>query len=432
MAVVVPAVKGQIGSTPYFMTKMTARELTSSTRPASEMDEWANLSIEERMQRELNWTRVRNEIVPYLVHSADRFFGAFVVLIYKGHVEFEPLRKVGAEVPAAYKSVAADIGFLTIDGGELIVLDGQHRHAALKEAITSDKVSGEYKSSIPSDEMEVVFITFDNDHPEESLEKVRRIFNKLNRYARPTGRSDNIITSEDDGYAIVTRMLMRKGQPLGVRVKEKKGKGEETEDYIVNWRSNTISDRSLQFTTVSAVYEAVKVVLEHYGITEDEFGEKRSVTRPSDEDIDQAYEYAHEWWDAVLSGVDAFREAFADPSKLKELRAKGEPNSLLFKPAAHIILFKALVLAVQRGVNLQEAVRRLNKIDWNIDSPQWKDILIQANQRISARKEHYEVTAELVAYQISADRMKTEDIDHVRESVAKFRGGSADLPEPIA
>ena len=39
-------------------------------------------------------------------------------------------------------------------------------------------------------------------------QKTRRIFNKVNRHAKPTGRSDNIITSEDDGYALVTRRLL--------------------------------------------------------------------------------------------------------------------------------------------------------------------------------------------------------------------------------
>src|SRR5690348_14396529 len=144
MAIVVAAVKGQMGTTPYYMTKMRAREFTSATKPASDLDEWADFTIEQRMQREINTTRVINELAPYLVQSADRFFGAFVVLIYKGEIAFEPLAELGAKVPYAYKSLANDIGFLTIDGGELIVLDGQHRWAAMSEAITGDRVTGPY------------------------------------------------------------------------------------------------------------------------------------------------------------------------------------------------------------------------------------------------------------------------------------------------
>jgi len=430
MATVVAAVKGQMGSTPYYMAKIKAREFTAATKPASDLDEWAGFSIEERMQRELNLTRVTNEIVPYLVRSADRFFGAFVVLIYKGQVYFEPLAELGAKVPQAYKSVASDIGFLTIDGGELIVLDGQHRHAALKDAITSDKVTGDYKPDVAGDELEVIFISFDHEHEDESTKKVRRIFNKLNRYARPTGRGDNIITSEDDGYAIVTRMLLRTGEPLGVTVTEKKG-GQEEKNLIVNWKSNTISDRSLRFTTVSAVYETVKVILDHYGVSREDFDEKKHVTRPSDEDIDLAYEHVNEWWDAVLAGIDLFKTVFENPGQLPKLREDGQPNRLLLKPAAHIVLFMALSLAVNRGVDLHEAVGRLNKIDWDIEADQWKDVLIQPNGRISARAENYKVTAEMVAYQISADRMSQQEIEQVAKSVGEYRQGKP-LPAPVA
>ena len=75
MATVVPVIRGRMGSTHYFMAKMTARELVATARPPSEMDEWTDFSIEERMQREVNWNRVDNEIVPYLSMSEDRFFG---------------------------------------------------------------------------------------------------------------------------------------------------------------------------------------------------------------------------------------------------------------------------------------------------------------------------------------------------------------------
>ena len=74
---------------------------------------------------------------------------------------------------------------------------------------------------------------------------------------------------------------------------------------------------------------------------------------------------------------------------------------------------------------------RLNEIDWNIESEIWKDILIQPNGRISARKEHYDITAELVAYLVSADLMNKDEIDQGREAVQQFGGVSYRLPEPV-
>src|SRR4051812_37698222 len=98
MATVIPAIRAHMGSTTYYETKMPARELAMAARPAKEMDGWASASIEERIQRDLNDKRVRDQIVPYLVKSKDRFFGSIIVLIYEGSVEFEDVTTVGSKI----------------------------------------------------------------------------------------------------------------------------------------------------------------------------------------------------------------------------------------------------------------------------------------------------------------------------------------------
>src|SRR5699024_3845842 len=124
---------------------------------------------------------VQSEIVPYLMKSQDRFFGALIVLVNEGELTFEDVQAVGAKVPAAYKAVAKDLGFLTIDGSDLIVLDGQHRLAALRDVVQrnfDEQELGEgHADEVGQDEVCVIFIKF------ESNEKTRRIFNKVNRNA---------------------------------------------------------------------------------------------------------------------------------------------------------------------------------------------------------------------------------------------------------
>ena len=430
MATVSAVIQGKQGSTPYFMAKMTARELVSTVRPPSETEDWLTMTLEERMQRDLNYRRVEDEIVPYLLESPDRFFGAFVVLIYRGKVTFEPLSDISPKIPAAYKSVAQRMGFLTIDGGELIVLDGQHRLWALRTVIqgqlrNKEKVVGKFFNEVPNDEMEVIFVEFDPKDQKKSFEKIRRIFNKLNRYAKSTGRSDNIITSEDDIAAVLTRRLLRDTEPLGVKVKNNKT---GTRELIVNWNSNTISTNSKCFTTISAVYETVKVILTHEGVTA--LDERKNPTRPRDDKLDEWYVLIHEWWEAVIAGVAPIAKAFADPDQL--VRMRSSDSSLLFKPAAHIVLFMALSLAIKRGLALRTAIEHLNDVDWTANADMWKHVLILPNGRISARKENYDVSAELLAYLISADKLSEEGKTKVRESVRGFRNDSRYvLPNPV-
>src|SRR4051794_28111249 len=132
MAMTVPAIKGQMGSNVYYETKMRAQELVQAARVASERDTWASLSIDERLQRDLNKKRVREEIVPYLAKSIDRFFGSVIILIEDAEIDFESAGKyLAKDVPAAYRKTFEHTGALTIDGGKFIIIDGQHRWAAL-------------------------------------------------------------------------------------------------------------------------------------------------------------------------------------------------------------------------------------------------------------------------------------------------------------
>lgn len=425
MATTVPAIKGKMGSNEYYSTKLRASDLAALARAASKGDDWANLSIEERLQRSLNEKRVREELVPYLARSEDRFFGAIIILIYKPDTfAFEDFSQyLGDSTPAAYKGVIKQMGVLTIEGGDFIVLDGQHRWSALRMVVNrkddkENEIIGDYVGDVRDDELSVMFVPF------RGTETTRRIFNKINRSAKPTGRSDNIITSEDDGYAILTRQLLSAGEPLGIS----NSKGE----LIVNWKSNTLSDRSAQITTVSAVYETVKVICKQHGF---HFEEKERVVRPDPSELDQAYEKVQHWWSLLMQHVAVFKEAADKPDQIPQIREK-ESDSLLVKPATHIALVRGLLTATGRyHAKEVQSVKKINKIDWAMDSPLWRDVLVASNERIIARTENYIRTAELIAYLIAgiSDSYTDEAKDALRQTLAAFRGDNHyTLPDPIA
>ena len=250
MATTIPVMRAKMGSTEYYQGVMSAGELVDTVGYASEIEEWQDLSIEERMQRELDKNRIAKDIVPYLQNDEDRFFGALIVDIYRGweDVEFEQLGEVVSRLPRRYAQEAELFGFLHLPGKRrLIALDGQHRLKALHWAIAGNE---DYdispKSELSSDMVSVIFIKHGGDN-----RKARKIFNKVNRYAKQTSRGDNIITSEDDPLAIISRRLIREGEPLF--------------GDLVNWKSNTLARGSKQFTTISAVYDTVATILGRIG-----------------------------------------------------------------------------------------------------------------------------------------------------------------------
>ncbi len=430
MSIVIPAIKGKMGTTEYFESKMGARELVTGVRPAQDLDEWASMRIDERLQRELDERRVKREISPYVADNPDRFFGSLIVLVYEGEVHYESIEDLVAKIPMAYRSLSEDIGFVTIDGGSLIVLDGQHRWKAIQQVIQGD-VQGKYSLDVPNDELPVIFVKH------ESARKTRSIFNRLNRYAKKTGRGDDIITSEDDGYAIVTRQLLDEGAPFGVVDPS----DDHKRDVIVNWKSNTLSARSTKLTTISAIYDSVKLVLNSDGVTKID-----PKNRPEVEELSEYYERAERFWKTVLDGLRPYREALADPKRIPKMREDEAPYSLLFKPAAQTALADGLLRATDTGLSLEEAVERADRIPWSMKADLWRGIMIRPNGTIDVRGEARTGAAQLISYLIAADKMTDEQIDAVYKAYNREKGYDVDqpalmeqqgrepqpLPEPVA
>jgi DNA sulfur modification protein DndB len=386
MTTTVPAIRGSLGNTEFYETTMKVGDLVKTVRPPKEIDGWANFSIEERMQREPDLGRIKSQLAPYIAKNADRFFGSIIVLVYKGEITFESLADVAKNIPNAYKKNAERVGFVTIDGGILIVLDGQHRLLAL-EMVNRGDVPGEFANDVANDEICVIFINHEGDI------KTRRIFNTVNRYAKQTSRGDNIITSEDDGYAIVTRWLLREGAPLGKPAN------------IVNWKSNTLVKRSTQLTTISAVYETVRLILRAHQI--EKLPEQE---RPSDEDLDMYLSFASDVWDQLLQGMPAFQAALADPSKIPVMREDDASTALLFKPAAQIALVDGLLRAVDMtDLKIGAAIARAAKItSWSMNDNMWNGMIVKRSGTIDAGPDARRRMAGLLSYLIAGDKLDEE------------------------
>lgn len=388
MSILIPAIQGRFGNTEYYQATMKARDLVQGVRPPSELDEWKDFGIEERMQRDPMMARIKKELAPYLARNADRFFGSFIVLVYKGDVAFESVTAFVKEVPNAYKKNAQRVGFLTIDGGTLIVLDGQHRLLA-ERMVLQQEVKGPESATVGDDEVCVIFIKH------ETNIKTRRIFNTVNRYAKPTSRGDNIITSEDDAYAIVARRLLSDNQPL--RAVPVGGKLED----VVNWKSNTLSARSTSLTTISVVYETVKLILSNDAIDKQE--------RPDEDILEEYLQRCAAHWGALLHKVTAYSNALADPSSIPAMREDTATTSLLFKPAAQIALFSALLSVSKAGLSFEDAAARVDKIpDWSMTCSVWKDIIIKSGGSMDNKADATERLAMLLTYLLAADKLPKE------------------------
>jgi DNA sulfur modification protein DndB len=299
------------------------------------------------------------------------------------------------------------------------MLDGQHRLLALKKVIKGE-VIGSCREDVPNDDVCVIFIQH------ESNEKTRRIFNKVNRYAKPTSRGDNIITSEDDRSAIIAHQLLSEGAPFGVKARG-------SSDVIVEWKSNALAVRSTKLTTISAVYETVKLILKGENVALD------PNNHPSEEELNHYYETVEEFWSVVLEGLPPYREVLEDSSRISQMRKDDQPYSLLFKPVGQLALFRGLIAATRDNrLKLGEAVRRASQIDWQMSSKTWTNILVAPSGSMLRGEEPPVQGGKLIHYLIAADKMTEEEIADIEREYNIAHGTDINtaelqpLPKPIA
>ena len=401
--------KAKLGSTVYYIGKMRAGELIDNVGFAAELPEWSEMTADEKMQRQPDITRVINEIVPYVIEDPDRFFNSLIIDVFSGYdeLDFEPVSQVAKDLPKAYQIPMQDMGFLTLPGKErLIALDGQHRLLSLRIAIrgvyglpAGAKVPSTTKSLEPHPELadeEVSIILVEH----KDNQKIRKIFNKVNKYARQTSRGDNIITSDDDIYAVIARKLFSDGEVLAPI-----GKCE-----LVNWKSNTLSQRSKQLTTVSALYTIAETILKEKGYS--------SKLLPSQEEQEVSYEEIVEFWRELLAETDVYKEYLELTKADKPVSLLREQN-LLMKPVTQMALAHVAALAKKKGVSWKEVVAKLNKVDWSFENKLWFNILINgsAQKKMITGKESIKSAGMIISYLIMGDKMSKTEIGDVHKII---------------
>lgn len=417
MPTAIPAMRGKFGSTEFFLVTMTAKELADKLVIPKDLDEWEDMTIEERFQREVDYNRVKKHIAPYLAHDPDRFFGAFIVDIYNGEgVEFEPISDIAGKLPALYKTAAGVFGFLNFQGSEVLVpLDGQHRLAAIKFAISGkDERQKEIPGVTPNldvarDSCTVILVRHDTN-------KARKIFNKVNRYAKATSKSDNLITADDDIVAVITR--------------------EEVADKIiherlVNYEGNTLQARSHHFTTLATLYEATNLILE------EECGRIDKMALPSAADQKLYRQRAREFWQELCVRVQTFEHALHDPSEAgDEKRREIRKDYVLGKPIVQLALVDAIVrLRREREdgsrLSWDKVGERLGIVDWQVNNPMWQGVLMSGDKVVTG-KQAAKFAARFIAYYMG-DQLSDKELEVLREQYTGHPGNEhKSLPDSIA
>lgn len=415
------AMRGNLGSTTYYIVSLKANDLVHRTTIPKEITEWSDLSIEERYQRDINYSRVRRQIAPYMARDEDRFFGAIILAAWHlSHNAWEPLSAVvRPELPNLYQAATRDLGFLTLSGGELLVpLDGQHRLKAIEFALDGRGEKNQQLALSPSvklanDDVTALIVPHERS-------KARQIFTHVNRYARPTTRGQNIVTDDDDVFAVITRRIANEiiGGPLA------------------KYTNNALTPTDPEFTTLSIVYNCNKeIVSKHFPVGRIDTSK---LPEPSKQQLFE--EKCVEIWTWLAEGIEVFALGLEDrEASGNEGRQLLRKENLLGKPVAQECLVRAFVDLTIPPTNLayRDACDRLNRLPWAITEENltvWDQVLwsggvdgkvLTKNRKLATRLVYH------IAGGVLEEWERQQLLEDYRKIFPEARRKELQLPEPV-
>lgn len=402
---VLPAVRGRLGDWAYYCATMKLKDVAERItfahviHPSKTLNELIQRALKERS----------HDIRDYILNQEERFFSALVIGVYGGDPQWLDI-KIGdnpflavAEIPS---EVQANMGVLVLSGDEqLFALDGQHRLSGIMEAVEKTTAIGE-------EQISTLFVA--HKMGASGLERTRRLFTTLNRYAKPVSERDGIALDEDDVAAIVTRRLVEE-HPLFA--------GEKTSTSDAR---NLQASNKTAFTTIVALYHCVEKYLQAMsGLWKKADWKRHQRVRPGKRDLDAAYESCGELWASIARWVPEVREMTKAPSgsstagKFRTIRG----GHLLFRPIGLEIATTAVAELMRTGAPRGQAIRRVASVPMQLDRAPWKGLLWNVSGRRMIT-EHKKVCVRVLVY-VAGGGTPRGGAEALRQQVAKIVGEDA-------
>ena len=294
-----------------------------------EFDRDPRIAPEQRAQRKLREARVP-DIANYILENRDTYVFSSITVSVGGRVRFIPSPAEGSDGRLGKLYIPLD--------APILINDGQHRCAAIRQAFEKD----------PTLESERVSVVVFEDR---GLERSQQMFADLNKHAVKPTRSLGLLYDHRDTYARFVLTMIKDVDVFAGRI--------ELE------RTN-ISHRSRNLFTLNGVADATRYLLRMKPKTKSIAGERQRL--------------AVEFWNSVAANIPEWSLLMEGRITTAEMR-KGYVH-------AHTNMLNALGLAghvVLKMDGWQDVLRGLQKVDWRKGSPVWRDKIVMDGRMLKNR-----------------------------------------------
>mgnify|MGYP001372778538 FL=1 len=433
------ALKLTFGSHDYYVASIKAGLLVAKSKAAQELEQYTDLTAEERFQRELSWTRIVKEIAPYLSNNPDRFFGPLIMAVAypddcNSEMSFEPIKDIGS-IPQLYKQKLSQFGILSIpEDAHIIPLDGQHRLKALQTVIDGAN-PGPKGGALPSlrneavgsDDVTCIFV------PLKPLEKSRSIFVKINKHAKTVTKVDKILLDDNDIAAVLAREI-----------------GEEFFPDRLMRNQTSIPDTGNEIITLETIHLTIKFVADCMFATNKQWYE----SLPSEAEQRTLRTAVTELFTSFVK-IPIIKEALKDPddkaySEGRNRRIKIRSENLLLKPAftqSYLQAWATLAYISEPELSHEDVRKRFENLPTTFADETFKGIIYikeivtsddgseKVKYKMETVSERKKFTKEFILYLMGFDEDK-QDIHQIKRKYLGFKSAvgqivGIDLPDRL-
>jgi len=365
----IPAIKAKIGDWIYYTGALTFEDVANHVKRIDD-ELHSSSSLNEAIQRSLtdNYLSIKN----YILNQEERFFNSIVLAVYDGDpnwIEVE-LENEG--------ELFFDLGFLSLSGDEKIFpVDGQHRVEGIKAALEEDP-------NLKSEKISVIFIG--HESTPKGMQKSRRLFNALNRYAKPVSLNDIVALDEDDASAISTRYLIEDIESISLF----------KEDRLIHAKQKALPVTNKKaFTSLITLYQSNSALLKYYYTevfkpSEEYNGFKKKYCnnkerknnfdkfikfRPSNETIENFLTLNEVYWKEFINYFESIQSFIDsnDPEPARPYRNREDGGNILFRPIGILPFVEAtLEYKLKKNINLfSEVFSAFKNIEYNLNQKPW-------------------------------------------------------------
>lgn len=341
------ALKGKMGSHNYYSIKMKAGELVKRLGFPDEITEWTDFTLEEQKALNLNPRDIAKTLVPLFLENPEKFLGtSFVVDVYTEieTLNYTTLHQKMALPQGIVRQFKDSLGFLECsDSSKWIALE--HLPVLLALRLLIQGWRGWYPDTVtlPADLQETLI-----PHPEfEDYEfeliliphshALRDVFRHLHRCVHNVSRGA-VILSKDDPETQIALRIMGPSHALAPI----KGKP------LVNYKSNTLAQRSIQFITISNLKRFIALIGEDL-----EFSSQELVSTVDD------------IWTTILAWDEFQFYIRCLKGEEDQTPAEARQRSVLFQPILYLALAHTANLLLKRKMPLKDSLNQIyQKVNW--------------------------------------------------------------------